>query len=991
MKNIFNISPAYSFLEVFGNYVIDTAKQNNQNIANDIILLPTKRSCRGLREVFLTLSKKENTILPKILALGDIDEDGFAFLDYENTNIDNFELPPSISNLERNLILARLIKAKSIYTNDEQAYALAVDLAHLIDTVEMEMQSFDNLANIVPEHYSEYWQETLEFLKIITEFYPRILQERGLMNPVSRKIKLIYKQVEVWNSFPPKGRIFAGGSTGSLVPVAYMLRAISNMKNGNIILSGLDTVISKDDFERVGQNHPQYGLRNLLASMEVRREDIIELHPTTSQPSPKKTDKEILSSFIMLDSKMNENWQTMPAISENVLDGVNKLSLKTEADESIAIALIIREALEEKKKTLLITPDRKIAKSVASELKRWNIIVDDSAGTPASETDTGNYIILVLNAIINDFSPFELLGVLKHKFTHLGYNKKDLDSIVNNLEKYILRGEFGLDNLEKIKSRTEEKKLEKSEIIISPILNLITSIETIIKDFKSFLKDKGQEFSLYDLIFTHLNIIERFVENDMKEQGFINNTLYSGDINTQLVDELKSLLFTLEKLKNNNEDIDKIKAKFYQSFISQYFFNIKLRSTMNAHPQIAIMNSIEARLLDADLFIMSGLNEQTFPSITSDDPWMSRPMKKEFKLPLPERKIGLSSHDFIEFFNKKNVIMTRAIKVEGKNTIESRWLQKLDAIIEIKKIKFNNTYANKILDWIEKIDTSTASVKCERPSPTPPIEARPKELWATSLEKLYRDPYIIYANKILKLKKLDDIDLDVMQADFGNIIHNSLEEFKNKKLENYTELMEIILRNALPYKDLDTVDFWYTKFENIASWFIDYEASIKDFTSHSYQEITGELKITETFTLKAKADRIDILSGGNLAIITDYKSGSAPKKKEVIEGYAPQLPLEALILNAGGFKDIMGKVKTAELKYLELNNKKEISYNNDNLENNLANILEQTHNILRETIEKFAIETTPYISRPNPNKVGNTIKEYSEYTHLARVKEWSDE
>ena len=983
MKNVFNISPVYSFLDVLGQYVLNTAEKQNLNIANDIILLPTRRACRALKDVFISLCGGQ-TILPKILPLGDVDEDGFAFLDYENEHIMAEELKPAIPDVERNLILSTLIKKKNPTLNDEQAFALAVDLAHLIDTVEMEMLSFDKLSDIVPENLSIHWQETLKFLQIITEWYPMILNERGYLNPVDRKIKLIYKQVELWKKCPPSGRIFVAGSTGSLVPISYMINAISEMENGYVILPHLDRVLSDADFLNVGQNHPQYGIKNLLLKMKVKRSDVIDLTPT-GENLPIHN-REILSSYIMLNSSFTQTWQNMPDIDKDVLKGVSKITLKTDSDETLALSLCLKEMVERGKKTLLITPDRKIAKSVASELKRWNIIVDDSAGISASEIDTGNYMILILNAIINKFAPFDMLGILKHKFTHLGYKKDVLEDICNNLEKLVLRGKFGLDNLEKIISKAEEAKIENSEIVITPILQMLSKLNEKAGVFDEIFKTKDGKAPLYDILSKHIKIVEEFTQNDEKEPDFMKKTLYNGDLESQLSSALRDILEQLLKLKDDSLGIDRMDMKSYRDFISNYLFNLKLRPSINSHPLIAIMNSIEARLLNADVFIMAGLNEQTFPSTTADDPWMSRPMKAEFKLPLPERKIGLSSHDFAEFFCKPEVIMTRAVKVDGNNTIESRWLQKLDAIKQIKELNSFNEFSDTILYWTENIDKSNSeNIKCKRPAPKPPVKARPKELWATSIEKLYRDPYIIFANKILKLKKLDDIDMKTIPADFGNIIHNSLEEFKNKKLSTYMELMDIIIRNALPYKEIDVIDFWMKKFEDIAKWFIDYEASLENIGA-TYTEIKGELKITSTFTLKAKADRIDILNNSGGAIISDYKTGNVPSKKEVYSGYAPQLLLEALILNNGGF-NTKGATNTTELRYLGIAKGKVSKFTE---KDDLDKIIEKTHQMLIDIIKKFEDENTPYISRPNPSKVGTAIEEYSEYTHLARVKEWSE-
>ena len=130
------------------------------------------------------------------------------------------------------------------------------------------------------------------------------------------------------------------------------------------------------------------------------------------------------------------------------------------------------------------------------------------------------------------------------------------------------------------------------------------------------------------------------------------------------------------------------------------------------------------------------------------------------------------------------------------------------------------------------------------------------------------------------------------------------------------------------------------------------------------------------FTITAKADRIDETKDGKVNII-DYKTGKARSVKEVSRGFAPQLPLEGLIAQNGGFANIPA-AEVEKLIYWQLGVKDTV------VDDKVGKVITENEEHLKETINLFDFETTAYICHPNPKR----IPEYSDYEHLARVKEW---
>src|SRR6266571_4812855 len=80
-------------------------------LAGATLYLPTRRACRLARDRFLDVTGTTAAILPRIIAVGDVDEDEIAFAQAATGAIaaDALDLPPALEGLERRLLLARLV------------------------------------------------------------------------------------------------------------------------------------------------------------------------------------------------------------------------------------------------------------------------------------------------------------------------------------------------------------------------------------------------------------------------------------------------------------------------------------------------------------------------------------------------------------------------------------------------------------------------------------------------------------------------------------------------------------------------------------------------------------------------------------------------------------------------------------------------------------------------------------------------------------------
>ena len=960
----------------------------NISLADMTIFLPTRRAVRALGDAFLRMGEGTSLLLPHIQPLGDVDEDELvltARIAHENTRNPTgiTHISESIEPVERQLRLARLILdlPDSPAEGDvARALALAADLGRFLDMVETERVDLKGLSELVPDEFAENWQLTIEFLKLVTARWPEELERLGFINPAQRRNLLLDAQTAILTEEKSKNPIIAAGSTGSIPATAALLEAISRLPNGAVVLPGLDLVLDEDSFLAAPHSHPQYGMKQLLARIGATREDV-SLWPGC-KISPEQEARTRFLSEAMRPAETTEKWRTQlprlykDALENNSIGELFLLEIETFRAESETISMMMREVIETPGKTAaLVTPDRGLARRVAMDLRRWGIEVDDSGGLPLSQTPPVAFMRLVVDMVAEDFAPIDLLACLKHPLASFGDDKLRLRTIIRELEVALLRGPrpaSGLKGLRDALERSDDKDDDD-------IIGLIDYLDEVTGPFRDLLDEPEVPFT--DLLRAHVECAERLAGRSKVLAEKEEIALWAkeeGDAASRFVTGLVEA----------GPALGVINPYAYGQVFSDLAATQVMRPRFGRHPRLFIWGPLEARLQHADRIILGSLNEGVWPAEANIDPWLNRPMRKALGLEPPERRIGLSAHDFVEGASAKEVILTRALKVEGAPTVASRWLLRLQGLVKGMG-RADALDDPHWLRWAEALDATGTPRPMDAPHPTPPLAARPRRLSVTEIETLIRDPYAIYARHVLKLRPLDPIDADVAAAERGTIIHEALEEFARAypevMPENAEEELIRIGRNvfAETMDRPDVATFWWPRFQRIAEWVVAYEEDHRAGLKRAYAEVSGEIEVTglkQPVTLRGRADRIDVMNDGTLAII-DYKTGRVPGVKEVQQGLAPQLPLEAAMALMGAFKDIP-KAKASKLLFLRLTGGDKAGEERAIPVEDLA---AETWANLVALLKQYEDEATPYLSNPRPQFLGR----YADYDHLARVKEWS--
>ncbi|MFP4314008.1 MAG: double-strand break repair protein AddB, partial [Alphaproteobacteria bacterium] len=720
-KNIFTIDAGRPFAALLAENLL---AREDYPLTDMTVLLPTRRACRNFQTSFLQLTHGKPLLLPHIQPLGDVDEQDLSLSLAGSEMLSRIlDLPPAISPLRRRILLAKTIDRIEGFTSGfDKAIALADALAQFLDQIIIEGLEFSALETIVPEEFADHWQITLDFLKILGEYWPAILKEEGVIDTAERRNILMRIQADFWAESKPDKPIIAAGSTGSIPATAHLLSVVSSLPNGQVILPGLDQIIDEESWAALEDAHPQYGLKTLLNAIGVERGDVKKLEENTPDHAPFARQK--LASEIMRPAQTSHEWQNTyqndPQSLHSALDNISYIEAENRREEATVIALKFREILENPKKTgTLITPDRKLARQVSAICKRWGIEVDDSAGINLSVSPVGIFANLVCEAALNNMAPVPFMALMKHNHTHCGQEKNAYEQALYDLEKYVLRGVNPGNGFEGMRARISTLKYAPD---MTHVLNFIRVIETIMQPFTERMQT-GETAFFKDFLHIHLETMEALAAS-ASHTG--EEQLWSGE-------DGEALARLFAELWENADAFQPLDGESYMRILAHFMGGISIRPKYGTHPRLSILGQLEARLIESDFLILSGLNEGIWPPDPGHDSWMSRPMRRKFGLPSLDRAVGLAAHDFVQGFCHSDIVLTRSKTVDGTQQVPARWLQRLETILKSNNLSLKALQNSPLLSWARQIDRAFDTAPLSRPAPKPPASKRPRKLSVTKI------------------------------------------------------------------------------------------------------------------------------------------------------------------------------------------------------------------------------------------------------------------
>lgn len=924
-------------------------------LSDALVLLPNRRAARGLADAFARRLGGA-ALLPTIRPLGDVADEDNPDVWGADAAID-LDMPPGIETTRQRMELAALIRARDGAAggveDPARAIALADELRKLMESAAtVEHVAWEKLPTLAGQaDLARHWEASAAFLDIVVSYWPKRLTAEGLADAGARRAMLLGALSQHWRREPPKRPILIAGSTGSVAATRALMAIVARLPRGAVVLPGLDIELDGASWDVLGEQHPQFALKQTLAALGVARGDVVLLGKETTQGRARR----VLMREALAPAEQTADWLARLDAAGGAsfvaagAAGIRLIEAVSEDEEAAAIAVLLREALETPGRTAaLATPDSGLARRVEAKLRRWGISPSISHGCGLRETEAGALAVLLCELARDQGEPVALAALLKHRRVTLAQDPGALTM----LEHEALRGPRRYDTLVELAALDTLEKFGGARTLVASLSQALAPLTSLMAAPVVLLSD-------------YTDALAQAAEN------VTGGEVWRGGDGERLARLLREIIA-------HGADLQAMAPAAAPRVLMRLMDGVEAPPPQGGDGRIAIWGPLEARLQRCDLMILGGLNEGVWPAPPGEDPFLSRGMRSMLGLPGLDQRIGLAAHDFAQLVNAPDVVLTRALRREGSPTLASRWLWRLQTLVKGAGGKLAG--ADAVLAWARTIDAPAAPRAPKIPRPRPPAHARLQRISVTQVETLIRDPYAVYARRILGLEALKPIGAPVGAAERGTAIHKAMERFEDDgDSVQLRALLDEELRRAgvAPERRAAERSRLEQSVRMLIAWLASREQGVLVF-----REKKGVLDLACDVTLSGTADRIEVgVQGG---AILDFKTGAPPTDSQVESGLSPQLLLEAAMLQRGVF-DGVPQAHVRELIYWRFGGANPAP-RIVRVEGGVHAAGERALASLEGLLSRYALPEQAFLSKPRVQ----FTKRYADYDQLARRKEWAD-
>ena len=983
---IYSIAAHRGFADALVAGLVPRYREPGFGLARLTLLVPSTRARRVITEAFVRHfgeSGENGLLMPRMAVVGDLDLDEALGPLFDPLGAKG--IPRAVEPMRRWLALARILEDELGKDAPKGAtlLRLARETAATMDRLLAEEIAPDDLIGErvlgITGDLADHWKRSLAIFARVQQRWRFQLDEWGAVDTATRRNLLFREAVQRWKSDPPASAIVAAGVTSAAPALAELLRVVSMLPRGAVILPDLDLAMDDAVWEELGRaghapeaggepfargdavSHPQYHLKLLLNRMGVSRAEVQPWHRRGDAAAPPERSQAI--SALFLPPEASRRWVDLPA-DRRRLAGVRIMDCTTPEEEAQAIALLVREALDvPRKRVAVITPDRALARRVMHHLRRWDIAADDTAGRPLSQTPAGRLFLLAAEVAAEGTAPVALTALLMHPLANGGIDRRAWLGHVRTLE-LALRGprpRDGLDALAALVAR-EAKRHPGLADWWSEVASILAN-----------LLDLPERGPLSDAVETLAAAAHRLAGDTLweKEDG-------------------RALAMFVEELAATARDAGTaIETAQIDVVLRDAMEEVAVRPPWGGHPRVAIYGLLESRMSRADLVICAGLNEGGWPARGTADALLAPPVLRALGVPGADFRIGLSAHDLAGALGAPEIVLSRAARDDSGPAIPSRFLLRVQALLGDLLDRHREVRA---VELARALTEAPPAALYPRPAPRPDAAQRDVAISATALDRLLGDPYQFYASQILRLRDLEAIEDEPGRAWRGTTAHTILERWhkavRTDPAARIEPIMQAVLEEANTHPLLRVL--WAPRLLAALEWVAETVQNSDREVLAVEEDAKGEFRF-DGVRVHGKPDRIDRLPDGGLAIV-DYKTGKPPSASQVEAGFALQLGVLGLIAEEGGFPSAQGEPEAFEYWSLGKSDRSvtgfgyvETPLRTGSKRSGLEpdRFLPHARARLGEAVRDYIRGDKPFRARENPD-----YPTYDTYDQLMRLAEW---
>ncbi|AJA10459.1 helicase [Sphingopyxis fribergensis] len=983
---IYSIPVQRAFADALAAGLIARYADGALGLAQGLIVLPSNRARSAVHAAFVRAGGS-GLLMPRLAVIGDADLDESVALALDPID-ESDAIPPAIDALKRRLMLAGLIEKHNPAGEEPitgaAAFQLAEGLGRVIDQLHYEEVAPARLADIESAlgDLAGHWQASWRRLSLLVDQWPGLLAATGHIDRADRRNHLLARVSRGWRVAPPARFVVAAGVTTAAPAIARLLRTVADLAEGMVVLPGLDLDMAGEEWDALGpvkadpeksherplETHPQYHLKLLLGRMGVSRGEVQSWDATSPFDGPDA--RAPFTSLLFAPAAYTARWQQAGDLRPGIA-GVSAAVFGDDGQEAQGIALMMRHALETPARTVaLVTPDRALAARVAAALARWDIAVDDSAGQPLGQTPPGA-LLLALAEFAAAFDPVRLVALLGHPLVRAGEGRLGWLDQVRRLD-LVLRGPGLVPGWDGVTMRIAERAADAkarghgaATLIGDWWADVAAGLGAALAPFAAGAPAPPS------VLLGALQAALGWLTGEGAWTG------HAGRALSEIFDR-----WSLAK----GEGPALVAPADFPAMLTDLLSGESVRPPYGGHPRLFIWGLLEARLQRADVMILGGLDEGRWPQQQSPDPWLAPGIRRMLGLAAPERQQGAAAHDFAGAFAAREVVVTRAMRSGGDPAVASRFWLRLAALAgDLPEARVGS---KSVAALAAALDVPPGPIApALMPQPQPPADARPGQISVTGVDLLAKDPYAFYAGRILRLSVLDPLRAGPDPRWLGTRVHAFLEDWQRAGAT--PEALEAELARLLDDPALDALAraFWFPRIEPALRWAAERVwAARADGREPVATEVTGVHEL-DGIRLTGKADRIDRLADGSLAIV-DYKTGATPSGSAAFDGLDNQLGLLGLLAEMGKVDGVAaGPINALEYWSLKADRAKGIDGSIAPTHGSRRK-LKTAEEAVARAYDAFAELTAAYLLGDGVFAPGDNAKRFTDYDQLMRRDEW---